>query len=166
MGVHDRIRQHSFPYSGGFRKSLPSVAGFDALAATLALTLVFVVMSKPSYVANSTPLVLLSSEYSPRAVAKAFDDRALQENVMARKAANVRVIQQAETPVAPTNLRLMIFAAGALLSLFAGVLAAVLSNAFGRGYISPEAIDHGLGLPVLVAVPVLKKPPGPIAAQN
>ena len=93
-----------------------------------------------------------------RAVAKAFDDRALQENVMARKTANVRVIQAAETPVAPTNLRLMIFAAGVLLSLFAGVLAAVLSNAFGRGYISPEAIEHGLGLPVLVAVPVCRSP--------
>ncbi len=100
-----------------------------------------------------------------RAVAKAYDDRALQEKVMAQKTANVRVIQAAETPVAPTSLRLMIFVAGALLSLFAGVLAAVLSNAFGRGYISPEAIEHGLGLPVLVAVPVLKTPPEKIAAQ-
>ena len=101
-----------------------------------------------------------------RSVAKAFDDRALQENVMAKKTANVRVIQDAETPVAPTNLRLMIFAAGVLLSLFAGVLAAVLSNAFRRGYISPEAIEHGLGLPVLVSVPVLPKPPEPIVAQS
>ncbi len=101
-----------------------------------------------------------------RSVAKALDDRALQENVMAKKTANVRVIQEAETPVAPTNLRLMILAAGALLSLFAGVLAAVLSNAFGRGYISQEAIEHDLGLPVLVGVPVLPKPPAPITTSN
>ena len=39
-----------------------------SMAAILALTLVFVVIVKPSYVANSTLLVLLSSEYSPRAV--------------------------------------------------------------------------------------------------
>jgi uncharacterized protein involved in exopolysaccharide biosynthesis len=101
-----------------------------------------------------------------RSVVKALGDRALQENVMANKTANVRVIQEAETPIAPTNLRLMIFAAGVLLSLFAGVLAAVLSNVFRRGYISPEALERSLALPVLVSVPVLPRPPKPIAAPN
>jgi uncharacterized protein involved in exopolysaccharide biosynthesis len=94
-----------------------------------------------------------------RSVAKALDDRALQENVMAKKTANVRVIQAAEPPVAPVNLRMMIAIAGVLLSIFTGIAAAVLSNAFRRGYISPGPLERSLGAPVLVSVPVLPRPP-------
>jgi len=101
-----------------------------------------------------------------RSVVKALDDRALQEDVIAKKTANVRVIQEAETPVAPTNLRLMIFGAGLLLTLFAGVLASVLSNMFRRGYITPEMLEHDLGLPVLVSVPLLPRLSEPITAPN
>jgi uncharacterized protein involved in exopolysaccharide biosynthesis len=101
-----------------------------------------------------------------RAVVKALDERALQEDVIAKKTANVRVIQEAETPVAPTNLRLMILAAGMLLTLFTGFLATILSNVFRRGYISQEAVEHDLGLPVLVRLPLLPKPPEPITLQD
>ena len=72
-----------------------------------------------------------------RSVVKALGDRGVQENVMANKTANVRVIQEAETPIAPTNLRLMIFAAGVLLSLFAGVLAAGCYQTCFAAAISP-----------------------------
>jgi uncharacterized protein involved in exopolysaccharide biosynthesis len=101
-----------------------------------------------------------------RSVVKALDDRSLQENVMAKKTTNVRVIQEAEAPIAPTNLRLMISVAGVLLSLFAGVATAALSNAFRRGFISPEPLEHSLGLPVLVSVPVLPRAPELVATGN
>jgi capsular polysaccharide biosynthesis protein len=99
-------------------------------------------------------------------VVKALDDRALQEDVIAKKTANVRVIQEAETPVAPTNLRLVILAAGVLLTLFTGFLATLLSNVFRRGYISQEAVEHDLGLPVLVRLPLLHLPPEPITLPD
>jgi uncharacterized protein involved in exopolysaccharide biosynthesis len=101
-----------------------------------------------------------------RSVVKALDDRALQEDVIAKKTANVRVIQEAETPVAPTNLRLVILGAGMMLTLFVGFLATVLSNAFRRGYISQEAVEHDLGLPVLVSLPLLQTPPEPITPPD
>jgi uncharacterized protein involved in exopolysaccharide biosynthesis len=101
-----------------------------------------------------------------RSVVKARDDRALQENVMAKKTANVRVIQEAEPPIAPTNLRLLILGAGVLLSLFGGVAVAVLSNVCRRGFISPETLELSLGLPVLVSVPVMPKFPQAIATRN
>jgi uncharacterized protein involved in exopolysaccharide biosynthesis len=106
------------------------------------------------------------AEENFHSVVKALDERTLQENVMAKKTANVRVIQEAEPPVAPSNLRLMIFGAGVLLSLFSGVAVAVLSNAFRRGYISPERIELVLCLPVLASVPILGRPPAPIIAPN
>ncbi|SFK51626.1 GumC family protein [Methylocapsa palsarum] len=101
-----------------------------------------------------------------RSVVKALDDRALQEDVIAKKTANVRVIQEAETPVAPTNVRLVVFAAGILLTCFAGFLATILSNVFRRGYLSQEAVEHDLGLPVLVSLPLLSSPPQPITPPD
>jgi uncharacterized protein involved in exopolysaccharide biosynthesis len=101
-----------------------------------------------------------------RSVVKALGDRALQEDVIAKKTANVRIIQEASTPVAPTNLRLVIFGAGIMLTLFAGVLATVLSNVFRRGFISQDALEDYLGLPALVCIPLLPTPPKPIETKN
>jgi uncharacterized protein involved in exopolysaccharide biosynthesis len=92
-------------------------------------------------------------------VMKALDARTFEENVSARKSASVRVIEPAEAPVNSTNVRLVILSAGALLSLFAGVVTAVLSEALRRGFISPDKIEHSLGLPVLASIPVLTRTP-------
>jgi uncharacterized protein involved in exopolysaccharide biosynthesis len=92
---------------------------------------------------------------SYQTVAKALADRQLVEDVDAKKASNVRIIQAAEPPAKPTNTRLVVFAAGVLLSLFMGALVAVLSNLFRRGYIAPETLERRLGVPVLASIPDL-----------
>lgn len=91
--------------------------------------------------------------------AKTLDARRFQEEANAQRAASVRVIEPASPPVDSGNLRLVILAAGALLTLFSGVLAAVLSALFRRGFITPEALERSLGLPVLAAVPTLAQAP-------
>lgn len=93
------------------------------------------------------------------AVAKTLDARRFQEDVSARRAASVRVIDPATPPLDAGNQRLVIFAAGVLLSLFAGALAAVLADVFRRGFISPDKLERALGLPVLAVVPVLERVP-------
>lgn len=107
---------------------------------------------------------LVSDNFSR--VMKALDERMFQEDVMAKKTANVRVIQPAEVPVAANNLRLIIVAAGVLLSLFAGALTAFLSEFLRRGYLRPETLEHHARVPVLVSVPILPNPPQPIAAPR
>jgi uncharacterized protein involved in exopolysaccharide biosynthesis len=88
-------------------------------------------------------------------VSKALADRQLLENVESKKASNVRVIQPAEAPDKPTKTRLIVLAAGVMLSLFIGALVAVLSNLFRRGYISPETLERRVGIPVLASIPDL-----------
>ncbi|SFK81751.1 GumC family protein [Methylocapsa palsarum] len=97
-------------------------------------------------------------------VMKALDTRMFEEDVMAKKTANVRVIQAAEIPVTPNNLRLVIIAGGVALGLFAGLATAFLSELFRRGYLRPETLEHHVRVPVLVSVPLLPNPPQPIAA--
>ncbi|WP_395665041.1 GumC family protein [Methylocella sp.] len=94
------------------------------------------------------------------AVAKTLDARRFQEDVAARKAASVRVIEPASPPVAADARRLVILAAGVLLAIFAGVLAAVLAEVFRRGFVSPDTLERALGLPVLATIPVLDPAPG------
>jgi uncharacterized protein involved in exopolysaccharide biosynthesis len=103
---------------------------------------------------------LVSDNYSK--VMKALDERMFQEDVMAKKTSNVRVIQPAEVPVAPSNLRLMIIGAGVALSLFAGVATVFLSEALRRGYLTPEPLEQRMRVPVLVSVPRLPSPPRPL----
>ncbi|SFK74717.1 GumC family protein [Methylocapsa palsarum] len=107
---------------------------------------------------------LVSDNYSK--VMKALDERMFQEDVMAKKTSNIRVIQPAEVPVAPNNLRLMIVGAGIALSLFAGVATAFLSEALRRGYLTPETLEHHVRAPVLASVPSLRSPPRLIAASE
>ena len=90
-----------------------------------------------------------------QAVSKALADRRLVETVENGQDSNVRVIQPAVAPDKPTNLRLVVLAAGVLLSVVAGVMTAVLGNMFRRGYISPETLERRLGVPVLASVPDL-----------
>jgi uncharacterized protein involved in exopolysaccharide biosynthesis len=92
-----------------------------------------------------------------QAVEKALGERRLVETVQANRDSNVRVIQAALPPDRPTNLRLVVLAAGVLLSLFAGVATALLGHMFRRGYISPETLERRLGVPVLASIPDLSK---------
>jgi len=92
-----------------------------------------------------------------QSVEKALGERRLVETVEASRDSNVRVIQAAQPPDRPTNLRLVVLAAGVLLSLFAGVTTGLLGHLFRRGYISPETLERRLGVPVLASIPDLSK---------
>jgi uncharacterized protein involved in exopolysaccharide biosynthesis len=69
----------------------------------------------------------------------------------------VRVIQYAEVPDRPTNLLELVVGAGVLASLAVGAAVALLSHLFRRGYLSPEALERRLGVPVLASIPDLSR---------
>lgn len=94
---------------------------------------------------------LLDQSYSG-AMAE-LQKRLLQENVKAQEVASVRVIQPAEVPLQQTTLRLLILAGGLVVTVMIGVTVAVLSSLFRRGFISAEALERSLGLPVLISIP-------------
>jgi capsular polysaccharide biosynthesis protein len=48
-----------------------------------------------------------------------------------------------------------VLAAGVILSVLMGILVALLSHVFRRGYISPETLERRLGVPVLASIPDL-----------
>jgi capsular polysaccharide biosynthesis protein len=50
-----------------------------------------------------------------------------------------------------------VIGAGALASLVIGVTVALLSHLFRRGYLSPEALERRLGVPVLASIPDLSR---------
>ena len=90
---------------------------------------------------------------------KTLDDRRMQENVEAKKATNVRVIQPAGPPLQSNSIRVVILAGGIIMSLIVALLTAFLSDIFRRGFISPERLERSLGVRVLASVsatPALK----------
>lgn len=83
---------------------------------------------------------------------KTLDERRMQEDVEAKKATNVRVIQPAGPPMKSNSIRLVILAGGAIMSLVVALLTAFLSDVFRRGFISPERLERSLGIRVLGSV--------------
>jgi uncharacterized protein involved in exopolysaccharide biosynthesis len=90
-------------------------------------------------------------EQNYRTLTKELGDRNFQQNVNSNT--NVRVIQEAEIPIESGRLRMVILVAGVMLSLFGGIVVAICSQVFRRGYISAEKLEASLGLPVLASVP-------------
>ena len=89
---------------------------------------------------------------SYQSIVRTLDERRITESAGLSRSANVRVVQTAEVPMVTSKLRLLILAAGVMLSVFAGLAVAVLCEVFRRGYISPEKLEHSLGIPVLTIV--------------
>ncbi len=89
---------------------------------------------------------------SYQSIVRTLDDRRITESAGLMRSANVRVIQSAEVPIELPKLRTLILAAGLMLSLFAAVAAAILSEVFRRGYICAERLERDLGIPVLTSV--------------
>ena len=87
-----------------------------------------------------------------RSAMKTLDDRRMQENVEAKKATNVRVIQPAGPPLRSNSIRMVILAGGLIMSLVVALLTAFLSDVFRRGFISPERLERNLGVRVLGSV--------------
>jgi uncharacterized protein involved in exopolysaccharide biosynthesis len=98
---------------------------------------------------------------SYQSINKTLADRRIFESIGPQRSANIRIIQPAEIPLDQAKLKILILAAGLLLSLFAGVATAALSEVFRRGYICPEKLERSLGVPVLTSIrdlPVLRYP--------
>jgi uncharacterized protein involved in exopolysaccharide biosynthesis len=95
---------------------------------------------------------LLEQNYA--AATKTLDERRLQENVEAKKATNVRVIQQAGAPLKSDGIRFVILAGGLIISVLLGLMTAFLSDVFRRGFTSPERLERALGLRVLSSISV------------
>jgi uncharacterized protein involved in exopolysaccharide biosynthesis len=93
---------------------------------------------------------LIEQNYA--AAMKTLDDRRMQENVEAKKATNVRVIQPAGPPLKSNSIRVVILAGGVIMSLVVALLTAFLSDVFRRGFISPERLERNLGVRVLGSV--------------
>jgi len=87
-----------------------------------------------------------------RATARMLEDRRVMEDVAARRAANVRVIQAARVPARPHDLTALILFAGGLLSLLAAAAAAAAAGQARRGFIGPETLERTLGIPVLASI--------------
>lgn len=93
---------------------------------------------------------LIEQNYA--ATMKTLDDRRMQENVEAKKATNVRIIQPAGPPLKSNSIKLVILAGGVIMSLVVALLTAFLSDVFRRGFISPERLERNLGVRVLGSV--------------
>jgi uncharacterized protein involved in exopolysaccharide biosynthesis len=96
---------------------------------------------------------LLDQNY--RATTKALDDRRLLEGVDAKKVANIRIIQPADVPLKQTPLRMLILLAGLVFTLLLGPLVAFMSFVMRRGYITADALERHMGIPVLASIPDL-----------
>jgi capsular polysaccharide biosynthesis protein len=83
---------------------------------------------------------------------KTLHERQMVEDVGAKRATNVRVIETASAPLKPAPIRLVIVAAGLMLAVIVALLTAFLSEFLRRGYISAERLERDLGIPVLVSV--------------
>lgn len=101
--------------------------------------------------------LLLSDAYDN--AVKSLNGRRLLEAVDARKTANVRVIQPADVPLSETPIRKLVLAAGLALTFVVAVAVALVSALLRRGYLTPEAIEHDLGLSVLVSLPTYRTRP-------
>ncbi|MBV9783368.1 MAG: hypothetical protein JO264_06070 [Acidisphaera sp.] len=93
------------------------------------------------------------AEDNYRTTARLLQDRVVIEDVAARRAANVRVVQPARVPVRPGSLAGLILLAGVLLSAMAGAATAMLADFARSGFISAERLERTLRIPVLASVP-------------
>jgi uncharacterized protein involved in exopolysaccharide biosynthesis len=87
-----------------------------------------------------------------RSLNKTYADRKLIEDVNSRQVTTVRALQKAEVPLNSTGQRQVLIVAGLVASLMVGMLFAALSE-YGRpGFLSPEAVERSLGVPVLATI--------------
>jgi uncharacterized protein involved in exopolysaccharide biosynthesis len=83
---------------------------------------------------------------------KTLHERQMVEDVGAKRATNVRVIEPASAPLKPAPIRLVILAAGLMLAIIVALMTAFFSEFLRRSYISAERLERDLGIPVLVSV--------------
>jgi uncharacterized protein involved in exopolysaccharide biosynthesis len=92
------------------------------------------------------------AEETYRSLTKTYEDRKLIEAVNARQVTTVRAVQKAQVPLQSTGLRKLLLLAGLVASLMVGMIAAAFLE-YGRPvFLSPEAVERSLGVPVLATI--------------
>lgn len=82
-----------------------------------------------------------------------LDEMQVSNDMDKEKLTNIRLIQNAETPVSPVRPKKMInLVVGLILGLFAGLCFASISEYFNHGLNYPEQVEYRLGLPVLATI--------------
>jgi uncharacterized protein involved in exopolysaccharide biosynthesis len=85
-------------------------------------------------------------------IAKAFQELRATEDIGAKRGPNVRVVQQAEAPLAPSRIRWLLLLMALVLIPVAAMLAAMLLYRFRATYMSSAQMESDLGLPVLACL--------------
>ncbi|CAK0772510.1 polysaccharide biosynthesis protein PslE [Gammaproteobacteria bacterium] len=83
-----------------------------------------------------------------------LEESEIQEELDRQTAANVRVIQNAQSPREGRNLSRIALLLGLFGGLFMALAAAFIKDAFRQVLISPEDAERATGLPVLLAIPL------------
>jgi uncharacterized protein involved in exopolysaccharide biosynthesis len=93
---------------------------------------------------------LLDDAY--RTLARSYEAAQIADTAERSRAANIRVVQPPERPVASRNLRTILLAGGVLVGLLAALAALAVANSLKQVFVSVRDANVGLDLPVLAAV--------------
>jgi uncharacterized protein involved in exopolysaccharide biosynthesis len=94
----------------------------------------------------------LAEENYDAAAKQLRDENALAELDRTRRS-NVSVVQAPRVPVAAKSIGTLVLVVGGMLSLCAALLTAFLSALWRDTFLTPQQVEQGLGVPLLVAVP-------------
>lgn len=88
------------------------------------------------------------------AAAKRLRDETALADLDRKRRSNVSVVQSPQVPLVAKSYRMVILLVGIVLSLGAALLTAFLSALLRDSFLTPEAVERGLDLPLLAAVPL------------
>jgi uncharacterized protein involved in exopolysaccharide biosynthesis len=83
-----------------------------------------------------------------------LEEARITEEFDRNKSANIRIIQSAEPPAVGKSLRLPIVAASMFLGLLSALATAFVVAQMRQTFLTPDDVERGLGLPVLLVVPL------------
>jgi succinoglycan biosynthesis transport protein ExoP len=83
-----------------------------------------------------------------------LEEARITEEFDRNKSANIRIIQSAEPPAVGKSLRLPIVAASMFLGLLSALATAFVVAQMRQIFLTPDDVERGLGLPVLLVVPL------------
>ncbi len=100
-------------------------------------------------------------DQSYRSIARSSEETQLSAALERAGAANVRVVQPPDAPLAGRNQRVVLMAGGVVLGVLCAVAVFALLNATRQVFISVRDVERLLDLPVLLAVPAMAGPRRP-----
>jgi uncharacterized protein involved in exopolysaccharide biosynthesis len=93
-------------------------------------------------------------DQSYRSIARSGEETQLSAAVERAGAANVRVVQPPDAPIAGRNQRSLLMAGGVVLGVLAAIAVFAMLNATRQVFVSVRDVERQLDLPVLLAVPL------------